>query len=188
MPALTVSIDRPTFLRRVLTVDATTSAAMGVALALDANALAGLLELPAGLVAYAGLSLLPFAAVVAWLGTRAIPPRPGVWAVIAANLVWVVASVVLLASGAVAPNALGYAFVVAQAIAVAVLAELVAWRHQRGLPEAGLLEAVDPVCGMTVAVTAETPSAQHAGETYWFCCDGCRERFVREPKEFLAAT
>jgi xanthine dehydrogenase accessory factor len=73
-------------------------------------------------------------------------------------------------------------------IAVAVLAELVAWRHRRGGSEAELLEAVDPVCGMTVAVTEATPSAEHAGVTYRFCCDGCRDRFVRDPKEFLAAT
>ena len=37
-------------------------------------------------------------------------------------------------------------------IAVAILAELVAWRHTRGGGETVLLEAVDPICGMTVAV------------------------------------
>jgi xanthine dehydrogenase accessory factor len=72
-------------------------------------------------------------------------------------------------------------------IAVAVLAELVAWRHAR--PPSGELpiEAVDPVCGMTVAVGPDTPSAEHDGTTYWFCCPGCRGRFVREPARFLAA-
>ena len=39
-------------------------------------------------------------------------------------------------------------------IAVAILAELVAWRHTRAGGEAVLLEAIDPVCGMTVAVDA----------------------------------
>ena len=39
-------------------------------------------------------------------------------------------------------------------IAVAVLAELVAWRHRRSGSAAELLEAVDPVCGMTVAIAA----------------------------------
>ena len=45
-------------------------------------------------------------------------------------------------------------------IAVAILAELVAWRHTRGPSPAELVEeAIDPVCGMTVAVAAakETP-------------------------------
>ena len=38
-------------------------------------------------------------------------------------------------------------------IAVAILAELVAWRHTRVDVTAALVEAVDPVCGMTVAVS-----------------------------------
>jgi xanthine dehydrogenase accessory factor len=71
-------------------------------------------------------------------------------------------------------------------IAVAVLAELIAWRHRRGGSESELLEAVDPVCGMTVAVTADTPSAEHRGAVYRFCCEGCRGRFLREPEPFLA--
>ena len=39
-------------------------------------------------------------------------------------------------------------------IAVAILAELVAWRHTHHIHAGGeaVLEAVDPVCGMTVAV------------------------------------
>jgi xanthine dehydrogenase accessory factor len=72
-------------------------------------------------------------------------------------------------------------------IAVAVLAELVAWRHHRGPVGELPVEAVDPVCGMTVAVGADTPSAEHAGTTYWFCCPGCRGRFARDPSRFLAS-
>jgi xanthine dehydrogenase accessory factor len=73
-------------------------------------------------------------------------------------------------------------------IAVAVLAEIVAWRHGRSsIAELELAEAVDPVCGMTVAVSADTPSAEHAGVTYRFCCPGCRGRFARAPEKFLAA-
>jgi xanthine dehydrogenase accessory factor len=74
-------------------------------------------------------------------------------------------------------------------IAVAVLAEIVAWRHGRGPASAPTLaEAVDPVCGMTVAVGPDTPSVEHAGVTYWFCCPGCRGRFAGEPERFLAST
>jgi xanthine dehydrogenase accessory factor len=73
-------------------------------------------------------------------------------------------------------------------IAVAVLAELVAWRHARDAPVSGVLEAVDPVCGMTVAVGETTPTAEHGGTTYWFCCPGCRGRFVRHPERFLETT
>jgi xanthine dehydrogenase accessory factor len=73
-------------------------------------------------------------------------------------------------------------------IAVAVLAELIAWRHQQAPLGELPLEAVDPVCGMTVALGAETPSAEHAATTYWFCCSGCRDRFASDPETFLAAT
>ena len=40
--------------------------------------------------------------------------------------------------------------------------------------------AVDPVCGMTVAVGAATPSLVHDGETVYFCCEGCRDAFARQ--------
>jgi hypothetical protein len=124
MTELIALIDRSTFLRRVLLIDAATSAAMGLLLALDANVLARLLELPAALLECSGLSLLPFAAVVAWLGTREIPPRPGVWTVIGANVLWIAGTLLLFASASIAPNALGYAFLISQAAVVALLAEL----------------------------------------------------------------
>jgi xanthine dehydrogenase accessory factor len=38
--------------------------------------------------------------------------------------------------------------------------------------------AVDPVCGMTVAALPGTPSLEHEGETLFFCCEGCRDRFA----------
>jgi xanthine dehydrogenase accessory factor len=72
-------------------------------------------------------------------------------------------------------------------IAVAVLAELVAWRHARTSSPAELLEAVDPVCGMTVAVGPETPQAEYEGTTYWFCNPGCRSRFAKDPAAYLAS-
>ena len=73
-------------------------------------------------------------------------------------------------------------------IAVAVLAELVDWRHglvgdPSGLAPAGAAapapaEAVDPVCGMTVAV-AGAPTAVRDGVTWYFCSVGCRDHFER---------
>ncbi len=45
----------------------------------------------------------------------------------------------------------------------------------------------DPVCGMSVTVTAASPSAEHAGRTYYFCCPGCRSRFLAAPERYLAA-
>jgi xanthine dehydrogenase accessory factor len=37
--------------------------------------------------------------------------------------------------------------------------------------------AVDPICGMTVAAVASTPSLVHGGETIYFCCEGCKSKF-----------
>jgi hypothetical protein len=47
-----------------------------------------------------------------------------VWAIIVANALWAVASIGLLVGGWVAPTALGYVFVVGQALVVALLGEL----------------------------------------------------------------
>jgi xanthine dehydrogenase accessory factor len=67
-------------------------------------------------------------------------------------------------------------------IAVAVLAELIDWRHAAGsgapAPAEAAAEAVDPVCGMTVAV-AGAPSLVRDGATWYFCSSGCRDRFER---------
>jgi len=45
--------------------------------------------------------------------------------------------------------------------------------------------AVDPVCGMTVEDTADAPSVDHDGETYYFCCHGCADSFRDEPESYL---
>jgi xanthine dehydrogenase accessory factor len=72
-------------------------------------------------------------------------------------------------------------------IAVAILAELVAWRHTRPGSPAELVEAVDPVCGMTVAIAGATDTVVHEGRTYYFCGSGCRSRFEADPARYLAA-
>ena len=75
-------------------------------------------------------------------------------------------------------------------IAVAVLAELVAWKHarSRGVADtiAHLAEAVDPVCGMTVAVAGAEETTVHEGVRYYFCCAACRGRFENDPGRYLA--
>ena len=110
------------FLRYALLGDALASGATGLLAFAGADALAGLLGLPQPLLRYAGLALLPYGLVVAWLGSRPGVPRGAVWAVVAANVLWAVDSVVLLASGWVAPTMLGVAFVIFQAAAVAAFA------------------------------------------------------------------
>ena len=72
-------------------------------------------------------------------------------------------------------------------IAVAILAELVAWRHTRVGGEAVLLEAVDPICGMTVAVEAAGDAVVHDGVAYYFCSAGCRSSFEADPARYATA-
>ena len=74
-------------------------------------------------------------------------------------------------------------------IAVAVLAELVAWRHSRraaGTPIDELVDALDPVCGMTVVANSTAERSMHAGTAYYFCCTGCRTRFEGDPLQYVA--
>ena len=72
-------------------------------------------------------------------------------------------------------------------IAVAVLAELVAWRHVRPPADSVVAEAIDPVCGMTVAVEGAAETAVHDGVTYYFCNPGCRQRFEADPARYADA-
>jgi xanthine dehydrogenase accessory factor len=63
-------------------------------------------------------------------------------------------------------------------IAVAILAEVVAWRHTRGPSPADLVdEAIDPICSMTVGVATAKETATRDGVTYYFCSTRCREKF-----------
>jgi Cu+-exporting ATPase len=38
----------------------------------------------------------------------------------------------------------------------------------------------DPMCGMTVDETT-APHAERDGETLYFCCDSCRQKFLAAP-------
>jgi hypothetical protein len=120
-------------LRRALAADAAVSGAAALLMLLAAPLLAGLTLLPAGLLRGAGLVLVPFVAWLVWLAAQSRPPRRAVMAVIVINALWVAASLLLLLGGLVTPNALGYVFVLAQAVAVAALAVL----QLAGLREAG---------------------------------------------------
>ena len=112
------------FLRTVLLADAIASGATGLLMIAGAGLLEGLLGLPVALLREAGLLLIPYVAFVAYDGTRATISRAAVHAVIGLNVLWVAGSIGLLVSGWVAPTMLGYAFVIAQAAVVGVLAEL----------------------------------------------------------------
>jgi hypothetical protein len=118
------TLETSSFRRRILVADALASGATGLLMAFGAGTLQDLLGLPGELLRGAGWSLLPFAALLALLSRHGTLPRAAVVAVIAVNAAWVAGSFLLLVAGGLAPSALGYAFVVGQALTVALLAEM----------------------------------------------------------------
>lgn len=112
------------FLRYVLFADAATRILTGLLMSVGTGALAGLTALPTDLLVYAGVGLLPFAALLVYLGTRNEVSRASIWTVIVVNVLWTLDSFLLLASGWVTPTAFGYAFVIFQAVGVAGFALL----------------------------------------------------------------
>lgn len=118
------SIHPAPYLRQGLLADATTSAAFGLLTVIAAGPLERVLGLPATLLRTAGLIMIPWVLCLGWLATRESVQRPAVWAVIILNALWAVDSFVLLWSGWVMPTSAGTAFVVAQALVVAMYAEL----------------------------------------------------------------
>ena len=112
------------FLSRALLADAVFSGVAAVALTLGAGTLAPLLNLPEILLRETGLFLIAYAALVGWLASRSTVAKALVLFVIIGNAAWTLGSIALLFSGAVSPNLLGQVFIVAQAIATGLFAEL----------------------------------------------------------------
>jgi xanthine dehydrogenase accessory factor len=74
-------------------------------------------------------------------------------------------------------------------IALSVFAEIVADRPRVHVPhpapvDAAAEVAVDPVCGMDVAVSEASISAVHDGTTAYFCGTGCRQAYLDDPARF----
>lgn len=80
-----------------------------------------------------------------------------------------------------------------QEIALAILAEMIAERHKVEAsrpeefcePDSIPAPAVDPICGMTVAIVEGAITATHEGVTYYFCAPGCRKAFLADPAAAL---
>lgn len=68
-------------------------------------------------------------------------------------------------------------------VALTILARIVEVRRRDDVPRKASATGVDPVCGMTVTVGADTPCLEHDGGTVYFCSGGCRRQFEerREP-------
>lgn len=48
--------------------------------------------------------------------------------------------------------------------------------------------AIDPVCGMQVEIAHAEHTANVDGVHYYFCCAGCRSRFLKDPAQYRTAT
>ncbi|HEY1515402.1 MAG TPA: XdhC family protein [Solirubrobacteraceae bacterium] len=69
-------------------------------------------------------------------------------------------------------------------IALSILASIIEVRRRSALavrPETATpLTAVDPICGMTVLIDADALSLQRAGDTHYFCGEGCQRAFEHQ--------
>lgn len=82
-------------------------------------------------------------------------------------------------------------------IAVSILAEIVQVRRAAeaaseatspaAVATVTVVTAIDPICGMTVRTDRARHRVDHDGETYYFCCAGCREKFIADPAPHLRA-
>ena len=128
-------LSSPRFLPAVLWGDAASALATGVLQLAAAPLLAAWFGLPEGLLTASGWVLLAVAAYAAWLARGPIR-RPAVLALVAGNALWVAGCLELLLTGA-AGTALGAAWLVLQAVAVGILAEL-EWIALRRAPSPAL--------------------------------------------------
>jgi hypothetical protein len=131
-----MSVQITSFLRNAFTLDAVVSGAAAIVMAGGASFLAPILGLPSGLLFWAGIALVPFVALLVMVSRRDEASRLLVIDIVAINALWVAGSILLLVSGWVQPTALGYAFVIAQALAVALFAELQFVGLRRGAAKA----------------------------------------------------
>jgi P-type Cu+ transporter len=53
-----------------------------------------------------------------------------------------------------------------------------------GCCHAAQSEARDPICGMSVATAGAKHRSEYAGETFYFCCAGCKTQFDAEPARY----
>jgi xanthine dehydrogenase accessory factor len=75
----------------------------------------------------------------------------------------------------------------AEEIALSILADVVRAVRVEGLETpkndtepSRPATAIDPVCGMTVTIGADTAHLAHDGVDHWFCNPGCRTRYAEE--------
>ena len=109
--------------RLTVRLDAVVTGAFGALIGVASPLLDGWLGIDAALLLALGVLLVGYAMVLEFIVARR-PTAALVWAVIALNTLWVVASVVAVLTDALTLTTLGTVFVLAQAAAVALIADL----------------------------------------------------------------
>ncbi len=130
--SLTAQLSSLTTLRRVLAFDAVSGAGTGVLHLWLAPVLASRLGLPEALLQVSGVAIFAFVLLAGWLALQALPPRGPLTVIVLLNVAWALGCVGLAFGVSAAPTALGVAYLLVQAVAVLVLAEL-EWMGLRAL-------------------------------------------------------
>ncbi|GAA3657724.1 hypothetical protein GCM10022224_021180 [Nonomuraea antimicrobica] len=124
MTAVTVTPDRMKFLRLALAADAVVTGGNGLAYLALATPVSPLLGPGTGLLRGIGAFLLAYAVAVGVLASRRQISPTGTRAVIAVNVVWTLGSIAAVVTGAADLTTAGSAWAIAQALVVALFAEL----------------------------------------------------------------
>lgn len=110
-------------LKTTLLVDAAVSGGAAVILAAGSFVAAGLLGLPAPLMLWVGVALIPWVVALGLIGRGERASKAVIYTIIAANLAWVAASFWVAFGPVFAPTLPGKVFVVVQALTVLGFAE-----------------------------------------------------------------
>jgi len=133
----------------------------------------------------------------------ALAARPAYLGVVASRKRFAVLRETLLARGVAAPlldsirspAGLELGGRLPEEVALSILAEVVqlgrsaAARGDAATPVALVQpepEALDPVCGMTVAIATARHRGQWDGRDWYFCNARCKDKFLADPRKWLA--